>query len=178
MTAVVLRALVGIGLLVLLVACGATTGPGSAKVLDESGSGCQGLVGFVRADEFIGLPGSAYPRPATCPAQMKSCVEASYEENSATRSLLAEYFLRYDAALLDRRLLDADFSSDDLISVLWAQESQHCWQVRESASTLAMREHIHRQPERFPLTKIQRAMLDANQAKLAAVMAMSSSSGQ
>ncbi len=131
-----------------------------------SGPPCQQIEQIVRSDRFDTL---SYPRAAACAPEIKACVEARYEESVRVRSLLAEYFLRYDKALLDRNLLDVDYSNSDLISVLWAREATHNWRLRESASTLAMRQHIRANAEYFGLTDEQLAMLAANEARLAAL---------
>lgn len=161
----------GLASLAFAAACGSAAGLAARHNPPAGTSGCQGLLEFVRTQGVAGSPSSAYPQPTRLPADLKSCVDGSYEQDSEVRVLVAECFLRYDAELLDRHLLDADFSDNDLISVLWAHESKDHWQFRESCSTLAMREHIRTRPDRFPLTTEQRAMLEANRVTLAAVMA-------
>lgn len=117
---------------------------------------------FVEADGFEAAPGSVYPRPATVPGHLYSCVKDAYDINKSVRRELAYYFLKYDAALTQQGLISVNCGQNDLISILWTQEAKRNPMFKENPGTTVMRQWISTESRWFDLREREERQLSVN----------------
>lgn len=122
---------------------------------------------FVKGDDFAVPHGSAFPRPQSASPQLLQHVAVAYNQTPRVRSVLAHYFLRYDAKLLKGGLLTVDASLGDLIGTFWRLEGERLPILLESPSTTLMRKHIERDARWFVLSEQGKQQLADNVAEFA-----------
>ena len=122
------------------------------------------LEDFVREDTFPAKPGELHPNASAVSDDLLSFARTQYDSDGRIRQLLALYFLRYDAVLLDRGLISAGGGPNTLIDLLWEKEA-HGW--AETPSMEMMREHIAASEEWFCLGDVGKKLLGSNKAEYA-----------
>ena len=121
---------------------------------------------FVRSDSFPPKPGGVYPQVSDISDDLLSFARAQYDSDGRVRQLLALYFLRHDAVLLNHGLPTAGGGPNTLIGLLWEKEAwPQGW--GETPSMEMMREHIAASEKWLCLGDVEKKLLASNKAKFA-----------
>lgn len=138
-----------------------------ASVLAIAGCGDSSkLQDFVSQAQFPAPAGGVLPTPVKPVADVYRFASNNYLSDAQVRRLLANNFLRYDSALLDKGLIAVEMDPGDLIWLLWEKESPRYLELQETPSTARMRNHIERDSAWFALGSDELNLLRANKSKL------------
>ena len=120
------------------------------------------LRAFVEADPMAFTPDSTVPEVREAPDELREYVVKQYENDPRVRCLLAKYYLRYDALLLEHGLITIGASNQCLFMVMHDQEGRFHSYPGENISAMELREHIGKYREWFAADAVLDAQLAAN----------------
>lgn len=106
------------------------------------------------------------PQPSTPSDAQWRYVDLSYDDDLAIRRVLAQYFLRYDAVLLQHGILDSNHQETDLIGILWRKEISRDGRFSETPSTAVMRNHLLANRNWFGLSEADVRTIQKNRRML------------
>jgi hypothetical protein len=121
---------------------------------------------IIRSDNFDVPENSVYPTPKVIGDGLRNFIVDNYDENCAIRTLMVEYFLRYDFQLLERGILTASPEKSNLIGILWDMECRRHPRFRETPSTTEMREYVSSNVQWFCLEDRHKEMITRNDSYL------------
>ena len=119
---------------------------------------------IVDGANFKAESSSIFPKPEPIDSALYGKISGAYASDEGLRTLISEYFLKYDSVLLSSGLLTVH-SDDDLIGVLWDNESTRDDKFRETPSSTEMRDHIKSDLSWFGTSASMVSLISANEVK-------------